>query len=316
MKIHTIVIYTFFFSLCSLNFTWGQSDNLKIEFISVGQTKIWDIGKACEVSLNRSEQWVQEISKVTGIPVNITRIDGDDYNISNIRAYLEQLTFDDPDNTIAIFYGTGHGFNYQENVLKYPVFAVHPDRKQLTASEFGEFGLSLQKDVHDKLLSTGARFVCTIGELCNGLEDLAVPDLYRPMNGCTENYNELFKDIRGDIIAASSRRGQLSYTSALTGGVFFGEFLRSFSDAVDNCDAPADWGTILDNAQRNTTDANGQEPIYDVGYIGTPPTLIPDDQLAQEPKKAKQKKQQRLSYPKKEKFDGAEVKAPKIIYID
>ena len=70
------------------------------------------------------------------------------------------------------------------------------------------------------------------------------------MNACSkDNYLELFQDVRGDIIAASSRRGQLSYTSGLTGGVFWGEFLNAFDQSVSNCQSTPDWGSILDDAQ-------------------------------------------------------------------
>ena len=299
-------------AICTISLAFAQKQKLRIEYIGIGQTQIWDIGAACRVSLNQGEQWAKEISGATGIPLNITRIDGEDYNIENIRSYIQNLEFKDPDNTIVIFYGTGHGFNYQENVLKYPIFAVHPDRKQLRKDEFEAFGLSLQKDIHDVLLGTGVRFVMSIGELCNGIENVDVPARYRAMNGCNENYLELFQEVRGDIIVASSRRGQLSYTSGLTGGVFWGEFLRAFDQNVDNCQNKADWGSILREAQANTAAANGQEPVYDVGYIGSPVTLLPDNRST-EPRSAKAKKQ-RLQFSKKERFDGKQVKAPRIIY--
>ena len=296
-------------TLISAQWGYAQKNKLRIEYIGIGQTQIWDIGSACRVSLNQGEEWVKEISKATGIPVNITRIDEENYTVENVKSLLQNLEFKNPDNTIVIFYGTGHGFNYSEDVMKYPIFAVHPDRKQLKKSEFEAYGLSLQKDVHDVLLGKGARFVMSIGELCNGIEEVNVPARFRPMSGCNENYLELFEEVRGDIIVASSRRGQLSYTSGLTGGVFWGEFLRAFDQSVDNCQQKADWGTILRTAQDNTIAANGQEPIYDVGYIGSPVEMITE--TAPKQKKAKR---QRLQFPKKERFEGGEIKAPRIIY--
>ena len=177
MQSNTFLLFGILFIF---NFQLGhaQAKKLKIEYIGVGQTKIWDIGSACRVSLNQGEDWIKDVSAATKIPVNITRIDEEDYNIDFIRSYLQDLKFKDPDNTIVIFYGTGHGFNYEENVMKYPVFAVHPDRKQLSAAEFDAFRLSLQKDVHEVLLNKGARFVFTVGELCNGIEK---PSRTRPL---------------------------------------------------------------------------------------------------------------------------------------
>ncbi|MEL6867704.1 MAG: hypothetical protein AAFP19_24985, partial [Bacteroidota bacterium] len=242
----SLILLTLFFYLATLPLS-AQQENLRIECIMIGQTDIWDIGKACDVSMNHCEKWIREIESATGIPANITRIEGEDYNRNFVGNFLENFQLDDPENTIVIFYGTGHGFNYQDNVLKYPVFGVHPDRKKFSNTEFDRFALSLQKDVHEPLLETGARLVLTIGELCNELIDKNTPGQYRPnqpnldirsMNplddnprsriACPENYEELFLETRGDIIAASSERGQLSYTSGLAGGVFFGKFLESF----------------------------------------------------------------------------------------
>lgn len=299
------------------SYTFAQNDDkeLQIECILIGQTDIWDIGQACKISLNRVEKWVQDIEKSTGIPANITRIEGKNYNKTFIQNYLNNLTFERPENTIVIFYGTGHGFNYDENVLKYPVFAVHPTRKEFEKEEFEQFRLSLQKDIHDPLLRKGARFVTTLGELCNGLEKLPVPDIYRPMKPCANSYRDLFLETEGDIIAASSKRGQLSYTSGLKGGVFLGEFLRSFYASVDDCNEKPDWGSILDNTQVLTKDINGQEPIYDVGYIGSPAKILSTNDNPTKKKRIKNNKD-RLKFPKKEKFDGNEIVAPKIIYIE
>ncbi len=293
--------------------------DMQIVAIGVGQTKIFDIGKACEISLNHFEKWIEEVSDVTKIKADVTRIEGMDYNKDNVQAYINQLELDDPDNTILVFYGTGHGFNYNENVLKYPVFAMHPTSKEFTRSGFNQFRMSLEKDIHEVLLSKGARFTITLGELCNGLEELPIPESYRAMNACTENFLELFADVRGDIIGASSQRGQLSYTSGLTGGIFFNQFLQSFNDAVDDCSETPDWGSILNDSRARTRDINGQVPIYDVGYIGTPAKLIPDNEepLAQNHrKKRKGKKESALQFPKKELFDGTEIKYPTIKYVE
>ena len=318
MKLKALILFNIhlfllsLFTLTSATTVFGQDEELRIECIMIGQTGIFDIGKACEVSMDRCEEWIKEIGKATGIPVNITRIDDKDYNKNFISSYLDNLKYDVPENTIIVFYGTGHGFNYRENVLKYPVFAVDPNRKQLTKSEFNSLKLSLQSDIHSKLLSTGARFVLTIGELCNGLEDLPVPEEYRVMSGCTENYAELFREIRGDIIAASSERGKLSYTSSLTGGVFFGAFIRAFHESVDDCSSTPNWGSILASAQRNTNAINKQAPIYDVGYIDSAPEIIAEDSPK---KRTSTRTKSRLNFAKSERFKGGEkITAPRITY--
>ena len=64
--------------------------------------------------------------------------------------------------------------------------------------------------------------------------------------------------------------------------------------------------------KKNTIAANGQEPIYDVGYIGSPvEQIFPEDKPV---KKRKLAKKQRLQLAKKERFDNGDIKAPKIIY--
>ncbi len=313
------ICFVLFYSLYSTPIQ-AQNSNLKIECIMIGQTDVFDIGRACEVSMDRCEDWIKDIESATGIPTTITRIEGADYNKTNVEDFLSSYRLDDPENTILIFYGTGHGFNYQSNTLKYPVFGVHPTRKQFTGSEFNTFALSLQKDIHDPLLAMGPKFLLTIGELCNEIVDnLKIPEKYvpeiLPMSACDANYDELFTQTSGDIIAASSQRGQLSFTSGLTGGVFFGAFLEAFEEVANDCDRTPNWGTIFNKAQDDTEAINGQIPIYDAGYVDSAVDLVEDWDPPRQ-KVGKKAKKDRLNFKRKEKFSGDEIIAPTIIYIE
>ncbi|MEL6866583.1 MAG: hypothetical protein AAFP19_19310, partial [Bacteroidota bacterium] len=93
--------------------------------------------------------------------------------------------------------------------------------------------------------------------------------------------------------------------------------LESFDDAVSNCDETPDWTMVLNDAQETTEEFNGQTPIYDLGYIDSPVEMVSDNEVEEEEKPRKTRKERkRERFSTKQKFDGEEIAAPTIIYIE
>lgn len=280
--------------------TGKSQDATNIVAILCGQTSVFDIGSGCQTNLDKVSDMVEDIGNVLDIDVNIITVSGRDYTKDNILSQLNGLELDNPESTIVIFYGTGHGFNYQNEASQFAFLGAHPSRRQLSASEFHEFGLSLELEIHGILMRKNPRLLITLGEACNNVIALDAPQTLlseglewipmSPNSDRFERYRELFLDMQGDVISTSSRYGEYSWidTTATGGGVWTNQFLMAFNDAVSSSES-ANWEDIFDTAQASTREATTgmkipQNPVYDMNWVGTPMELDENPQKTSKPK--------------------------------
>lgn len=268
--------------LATALYTHAQN-SMKIYAVLCGQTEVFDIGKGCEVSVGKMTDFLEVVSHETEIPVEYVYCTGENYSKQNILAQLDRINLENPDSSIIFFYATSHGFNYQDTPTRFAFLGAHPRRKNLTAREFNEFGMSLELDVHRRLLSKGARLTITIGEACNNLINMDVPDRYQAMNlNRPHRLRELFRESIGDIISTSSKLDQFSWTDSKDGGIWTNQFLRSF-DEITSGNEYAEWQEIFDRARNYTVSVAEeqaqvtQEPDDYIDIISTPMQLIKEE---------------------------------------
>ncbi|MCH2081900.1 MAG: caspase family protein [Saprospiraceae bacterium] len=274
-----------FLALCFLmSIPLQAQDGMKIYAVLCGQTDVFDIGKGCEVSVSKMTDFLEVVSHETEIPVEYVYLTGENYSKDNILSTLDQLDLENPDSSIIFFYATSHGFNYKDTPTRFAFLGAHPNRKNLTAREFNEFGMSLELDVHRRLMSKSARLTITIGEACNNVIDMDVPDRYQAMNlNRPHRLRELFRESIGDIISTSSKLDQFSWTDSKDGGIWTNQFLRSF-DEITSSSEYAEWQEIFDRARNYTVgvaEAEAQvtqEPDDYIDIISTPMQLIDESQ--------------------------------------
>ena len=266
-----------------VSFNLGAQNSMKIYAILCGQTEVFDIGKGCEVSVSKMTDFLEVVSHETEIPVEYVYCVGEDYNKENILAQLDRINLENPDSSIVFFYATSHGFNYRDTPTRFAFLGAHPRRKNLTAREFNEFGMSLELDVHRRMLAKGARLTITLGEACNNVIDMNVPDRYQAMNlNRPHRLRELFRESIGDIISTSSKIEQFSWTDSKDGGIWTNQFLRAFDEVTSGSEL-AEWEEIFDRARGYTVAVAEeeaqvtQEPDDYIDIISTPMQLVPEE---------------------------------------
>ena len=282
MQLRTIIS---FLVLCTFILTVASAQkNMKMYAILCGQTEVFDIGRGCEVSVDKMTRFLEGVGNQLEMPVEHLTITGSDFTKDNILQAIADLELEDPDSSVIVFYATSHGFNYDGDATNYAFFGAHPRKKHLTRSEFEEFGLSLELEVHQAMMAKGARLTLSLGEACNNLLDIPTPEsYYMPMNiNVHQRMKELFVESEGDIISTSSDLGQFSWTDPREGGIWTNQFLRSFFQVMAS-EERATWDEVFERTGQYTLDESQSEanfeqrPRSDIDLINTPMQLVPEE---------------------------------------
>ncbi|MCB9263437.1 MAG: hypothetical protein H6558_00275 [Lewinellaceae bacterium] len=281
-------------------FTACGQRNMEIIAILCGQTEVFDIGAGCQANIEKVTGLLDDVGESLELRVRYIYCTGQDYNKVNILRVLDGLNITNPDSSVVIFYGTGHGFNYQDQPSEFAFLGAHPSRKQLSQSEFTEFGLSLEHEVHRRLLAKDVRLLITMGEACNNVLKINAPQnlladgfiAMSPNSEKARRYAELFLEPEGEIISTSSQYSEFSWidNTDVGGGVWTNQFLRAFNETASG-NRPADWGQIFQRTVEYTQDATEdmetpQTPFYDENLIRTPMEVSDSNQKRVSPGKA------------------------------
>lgn len=198
-------------------------------------------------------------------------------------------------NDIVFFFYSGHGgravneqTDFPEMVLKVPYGAANISQ------------LYPLYNVYTRLKSKSPRLTIVVGDLCNS----TIKGLYRNSDnskgatilskGTCDVYKNLFLNVKGGLIAASSKPGE---TSGCAIERINGEFVQAggyltctFLDVLQYCVSQGrdvSWNELLDNAialTREYTD-NKQTPIYlpELSVVPAPSTTDATDSTPQMP---------------------------------
>lgn len=240
----------------------------QIHAILAGSTNVSDIGKGCEVSINKMESALQYVEAQTGIEVKITKITGNKFTKSNIVREVNNLNPKADD--VVFFFSTSHGFNYNDMPSQYAFISAHPTKNEMSRRELQEFGLSLEQEVYMPLRDKGARLTITLAEACNTVVDIAAPSTYQVMNvNIPKRLKELFLEQKGGVIASSSQINQRSWTDSQDGGIYTNMFIEAMNTVITDS-KKATWDDVMSKTNEYTTNyaANegirgGQNPISD-----------------------------------------------------
>mgnify|MGYP002762262612 FL=1 len=180
---------------------------------------------------------------------------------------------------IVFFYYSGHGGRSpqdKEDAFPWMQLVVDPYRTQWNADDY--YPLS---EVLKRLYSKQPRLTIVLGDLCNSLSN-AIPSKDVPaMKGPTkiskapcDFYRDLFLNVKGFIIASSSKPGETS-AACTEGGAFTIAFTKALQIMVSE-QMNADWETLLKYTCYLTQESMSgkQHPIYSVDLRKV--TDIPD----------------------------------------
>lgn len=234
--------------------------------IIFANTEDSSIGKTVEVDLGRMSIEMTTIAKSIGYPIKKYFYYGskDRFNRSNLNAVISNLSCG-PDDII-FFYYSGHGGRAQNGSSKFPEMLLNVN-ESLRLSH-----LQPLMDVYQRLKEKKARFTLVMGDLCNSVisgysRDSNVPKGATVLSKETcEVYKNLFLNVKGGLIAASSEPGYTSGCYLETGGHMTHSFLSMLQYCVNN-NRGVSWeelmnATIVCTQEMTRKLPRPQTPIY------------------------------------------------------
>ena len=200
----------------------------------------------------------------------------DRFNRNNLVNLLNSFSCRKDD--IIFFYYSGHGGRYENEGSDYPEMIL---KVQHGASDKDLFSLH---ETYKKLKSKGSRLTIVMGDLCNSTWKGA----YKPTkssksasvksSSVCDVYKNLFLNVKGGLIAASSKPGHTSGCAQYSdgtdaGGVFTASFLQCLGDYVSQGEEVS-WNNLLEESRnmaqsisRGDNKGERQYPIFDTSDL-------------------------------------------------
>lgn len=217
----------------------------------------------------------------------------DRFSRNNLINVLNSLSCGKDD--IVFFYYSGHGGRYENENSDYPEMILKVPYGAVSSNQ-----LYPLYDVYKKIMSKSPRLTIVFGDLCNSTWEGAYKDYSSNRSASVKStsvcdiYKNLFLNVKGGLIAASSKPGHTSgcafYTDgADAGGVFTASFLHCLGSFVSQ-GQNVSWDILLENtksmAQRiSQPDNKGEKqvPIYSTKDLKKcePPTTSSTSQSTQ-----------------------------------
>jgi len=267
-------------------------DQGKIKVVLSGGTEITDIGPGCEVSINLFKDAFDYIALMTEMEVDYTFCTGSNFNKEYILQAVEDVDHDTYD--AIVFFNSSHGFNYLNTPSKHTFFVAHPTAAgSMSAEQFKNYGVSLEKEIYKKLKKKGAPVVLVFSESCNKEINMEAPPMYKTMNpNIAARLKELFQGTEAHVISSSSEYGQYSYTDNEKGGIYVNSLLHAMNDVTTTCDKSA-WDKVMVLTRKYVMDYSkdldgGQAAIYDIE--DATPISLEEPETTEKPKKKKKAK--------------------------
>ncbi|NGX57292.1 MAG: hypothetical protein K940chlam3_00182 [Chlamydiae bacterium] len=240
-----------------------SSEAATLHAFLVLDTQAENIGDGVKVNEKNMLNAIQKIGDYTDLELNIVTFKGKEANSSFIDK-IEKTEIDADD--VVLFFWSGHGYR---TLLKdwyknpWPSFSFH---NQWWA------GMDLL-DITKYLESKNPRLVIALAETCNSYTPIA-PPMYSVASragyvNIRSNYQRLFLESSGTIIASSSKPGQYSWINRTKGGHFVNAFISSLNHEVSFAKDPK-WESVMKKTKDNVKSlklGTKQVPQYEVNVI-------------------------------------------------
>jgi len=197
------------------------------------------IYSSCQKDKKLMTEEIKKIEKLTGLEAKFYSTN---FTKQNLQSVISRMSVKEDD--VIMFYYSGHGYNRGNS--EFPCM-------NFRESSFNSTHVSLY-ETHQRLKQKGARFLLTIGDLCNNIAKSKYGTLLTGRERSI-GYTKLFMQYKGDIIITSSEKSQYSFTAPNGGG---SHFTLAFLDALHSCINNGDyyWSLILKKAKTKTVARN------------------------------------------------------------
>lgn len=206
MKKLAIIIFALsFFVMPSFGGTFHA-----IIFANTGNVSI---GTSVEVDLNRMELEMKTISKAIGYSIKkyVYYGETDKFNRGNLDAVINNL--DCAPDDIVFFYYSGHGGRAENEETLFPEMCLFVNDKDFTSIS----QLYPLHNVYARIKKKNPRLTIVMGDMCNSIIEGYYRNDNKASKGATilsketcDVYKNLFLNVRGGLVAASSEPGHTS----------------------------------------------------------------------------------------------------------
>lgn len=219
------------------------------------------IGTSCaQTHKYFSNTFVPNLKQYTGMTVVDKYYFGSRFSVSNVNAAISGLSSTTSD--VIIFYYAGHGYNRGYN--DYPTMTLG-----VSGTPIAQRSKDLL-DVYNALRKKPHQLLLCVAEACNAVHGVRgnadnMITSFPSHVFSVEHFKELF-NATGDYMASSSIKGQKSYSSEGSPGMFTCGFREAFNEVVERSNAGiATWNNVFTKAVANT-----EHIALESGYMQQP----------------------------------------------
>jgi hypothetical protein len=214
-----------------------------LHFLIFAETLDPDIGTVAD--LDNATDWSHTIAQHTGLSLQAHNVTGYDLTTANARNVLHALSPDSDD--VVYFFYTGHGANSGNSQWPTFTFVTSTGAPDLTFDE-----------VVSILQPKAQRLLIVMADCCNAPIDSGgrFTPPFEPSGQSaltTSNFQRLFLQFRGTIMASASAAGQYSLGDTATGGLFVNTYMEEFLELAAGT-PDLTWQTVLSQASTATRD--------------------------------------------------------------
>lgn len=206
------------------------------------------IGTSCaQTHKYFNNTFVPNLKQYTGMTVVDKYFSGSRFSVSNVNSAISGLNSTSSD--VIIFYYAGHGYNRGYN--DYPTMTLGVSGTPIVqrSKDLLEVYNSLRRKPHQLLLCIAE--ACNAVHHVNGIADNTIISFPSHVFSA-EHFKELF-NASGDYMASSSIKGQKSYSSEGSPGMFTCGFREAFNEVVERSNSgTATWRNVFIKAVANT----------------------------------------------------------------
>lgn len=171
---------------------------------------------------------------------------------------------------IVFFYYSGHGARFENEDSQYPEMIL-----KVPYGDVGSQDVYPLYDVYKQIMSKSPRLTIVMGDLCNSTwKGVMKPvsanrEASMKSNAACDVYKNLFLNVKGGLIATSSKPGQTSGCAHWTdGSEAGGRFTASFLECLRNYvigGRNVNWETLLTESRNLTMEISGEQrqcPVF------------------------------------------------------
>jgi hypothetical protein len=233
-----------------------QGYSQKLHAIIFADTEDPRVGPSVKHDMEKMQNEIGMIANATGMQLETYFNSESNANKEHLLTVLQNLRCE-PDDVV-FFYYSGHGGRATDDRSKFPQI-------RFDASDAEAYPLY---KVDENIAAKHPKFRIVMGDLCNSVSDyLSVKSEIGSGKSIIKSdpalvYQNLFRNLKGSVIVASSQAGEISVAMP-DGGAFSICFLNELGRMVSGNHQP-DWNVLMENTRKATVESAGHTPVFDV----------------------------------------------------